>query len=332
MKMRGWTLTALLVSAVLSSCKKEPAKPASPPKASLPAATSEEVPKGFDKWKPEVQAYWLNMSSESRAHWLAGERCRSFEDEKRGQDRLELVSPPPKGFKPENVKRKLKLTLIPKSTTIKAGEQFWFALEIQNVGREPVYFHEPDSYLKLGDFFGIRWDFYLTQPDGKTIKLHPAYDGPGMDLPDLRRWKNGGTRITEEQAKELLASSSRCSWDSSSMEVTLQPGETLRSRAWHDIPIMEAYAMRDRGEDPGANYATGRWRELFVGYQFKKPGKYKLKVVYDDPLPRKPTEAGIQREIERGYSRESTMRMYRTDVPTHVGRIVSKPISFEVVP
>lgn len=322
----------MLVVAGLSSCRKEPAKPAPAPNASLPAAPSMEVPKGFDKWNPKVQAYWLDMSTASRAYWLEAEKRQPFKDARDARERLELVSPPPVGFKPENAKRRLKLTLIPKATTIKAGEPFWFALEIQNVGREPVYFYEPDSYLKLGDSFASRtWQFLLTKPDGKTVKLKSRYVPGGISLPDLRRWKNGGTRISEEQAKKLLSSSGGGGWDGSDLRVTLQPGEILRSRAWKYIPTMEAYARRERGEDPHAHF-PGRWRQLFVNCDFDLPGKYKLKVAYDDPPPQFPTEDKIQHDIQRGYSRDLQMRMYRTDLATHVGRIVSKTVSFEVVP
>ncbi|MEK9144178.1 MAG: hypothetical protein AAB339_01055, partial [Elusimicrobiota bacterium] len=146
-----------------SSCRKgeAPAPPArqdpAPPKVEMPLALSVPSPDPFAKiptfenFKPSIPKGFEKLSPDALAYWIKGGYEILFIKIQMEEDRKELVRPAPPGFKPEAVDRKVKLTLIPRETSIRTGEEFWYALELQNLGREPMdYWEVPGSFMKDG--------------------------------------------------------------------------------------------------------------------------------------------------------------------------------------
>ncbi|TPW20800.1 MAG: hypothetical protein FD126_1324 [Elusimicrobia bacterium] len=255
--------------------------------------------------------------------------------EVRKAERAELVRPAPKGFKPDPTARKLKLTLVARDKTIRSGESFWYRLELQNVGREPVKFREEKSFLKNGwRYGGGQWEFYTLRPDGKKEMMIPGRlvdemgrrerPNPPIDVP-------GSETMTEAQIQDWVQRDGLRRTAERDLEVVLVPGETLISRPWRWVTPEEQRERHSKGEKDLWPRPAGEFRELRTSSVLEQPGRHKIWVTYDDP-PLKADEDEIQRMEKRGVSREKTLDYYRRTNAKKLGFLESNPVFVEVSP
>lgn len=341
MTKAAWAI--ILLCAWLPACKKK----AVPPKPSEQTAAAVEkpntaprlteaktsFPEGFEKLAPEAKDVWLKAEvkpkipqnldthpAAKQAHWL--EMLVALEKRNRlmapddalakiqsVKVRRDYVRPAPRGFKPEDAKRKIKVILVSGRAMMRIGERFSYRLEIQNVGREPIQFYEPHSDFLVGHHQFGKYKFIAILPNG-TKKLLPM--ATGHDLGDSEVHFPGEERMTtaeKDAAARQMELEGRHDWE---LDIILQPGEALVSKA--------------RGG------AFGAFNELPTSFKFKIPGTYRIKAAYDDPPPEPPAEEKIQRLIKKDVSRENQMRFYRERVDRSFGRVESETVSIEVIP
>ena len=341
--MERWsraTLAILLLSVCFSACKKKAPPPKPPmqtapvvekPTPAAPKAEDKAVfPEGFETLAPEAKEVWLKAEVKPRipknldrhpaakqAHWLhmlvaleKRQRLMAPDDAlakiQTEKVRREYIRPTPRGFKPLNVKRKLKLTLTPERDIIHRGERFSYRLEMQNVGREPIGFAESPSPFLTGQ--SLRpYLFILTPPNGKKELMYNTY---GSEVGGSDIYVPGGEHMTDAESNAALRKMEREERHRGQLRVDLQPGETLVSKS--------------RGG------AFGSFRELHTIVEFDAPGTYRIKLVYSNPPPDPPDEAEIQRRIKRSIDRESQMKAYRENVEKALGRVESNEVSIEV--
>jgi hypothetical protein len=259
-----------------------------------------------------------------------------IEEAVRQAERRELIRPAPKGFKPAALDRKFRLTLVPKEKTIRVGETFWYRLELQNLGRQTVHFWETPSFLKNGSSYDMgTWDFFLKAPDG-TSKLMVI--GALLDefaIQDSRTdavQVPGSAGMSDEEIERHLRRLDAKLRADRDLIVDLAPGETLVSRPWRWVDAKERQERQKRGESDLVPRPSGGFRELWTSHNFKVPGHYEIRAVYDDSLPEVPDEDFVKGMERRGYSRKSVIKDYTERARAHLGRIESAPVKFEVVP
>lgn len=252
----------------------------------------------------------------------------------RQAERRELVRPAGPDFKPEPVDRKLRLTLIPRDKTIRVGERFWYRIELQNLGREPVRFLDFDSFLKNGALISMRWDFELVDPHGKRIDLVVgtlfgllAVKDHNLDAVPIP----GAEKMSDDEVQDYIRRDSARRRADRRLDVVLAPGETLLSRPWRWHDHFERLERKERGETNLTPMPQGPWRELWVSYPIETPGRYEIQVVYDDTGPTAPHEDILRAKEKRGISRESAIADYQETVKKRLGRLVSEPVRFEVI-
>lgn len=257
------------------------------------------------------------------------------ETQVREAERKEMVRPVPKDFKPEDVARKLRLTLVARDKSIKAGQTFWYRLEFQNVGREPVEFFEHHSFLKDGmSFEDGTMEFHVGLPDGsrRLMPLGVLADeltiggrpGGAIDIP-------GSEKMTKKQLQDYVRLDSVRRHADRGLDVILAPGETLVSRPWRWLGITENFERFRRGEKDIWPRPKGTYRELWTDFDFKKPGRYVIQAEYNDEPPPPPDEAFIRSMEEEGRRRADVLSTARRFAARHLGRIHSNSIQIEVV-
>lgn len=289
---------------------------------------------GFIQGFPrEVQATWIERMADGPELEAEDGARDAYVRRRMAEDRAELVRPAPKGFKPEG-RRKAGLALIPKSAMIRSGEPFWYRLEIQNVGREPIEFNERPSFWKIGNATQLDYAFFVTPPDGGERKVVPRHNvhlhGIRRDYPFPRHLVT-----VEEKQRFLDELNEKRRWEVSHWEhlrVTLDPGETLVSRPWQYGNPDERRELLMYGDIPDKPIA-GEFRELALReFQFDKPGTYKIKAVYDDSPPKldKQEEEYIQAMMKHGYSRAELMEDFEDSAAEHLGRVESNSVAIEV--
>lgn len=307
-------LAALAFALVLpfAGCRRDPPKQARPlaPDPPLPAADwdlNEVAPK--DRERVAI----LNRSR--RPDWLQ-ER----------NDRRELVLPEPEGFQPEPVDRKLKLTIRLRENRIRRGGKLWYRLELQNIGRKPYQYTESDTFFK-GHLhqMGKEFKFILTGPDGSTQTLDFTFrliSGTGLEtevrLPGQEKW-------TEAESKENLAKINYYCRGFDSISVELLPGETLYSRPWRKDDCVDQY-YRTRGGEVPAEPAPLEFRALSTDYDFTTPGKYSVRLVWDE-FGRSKWLADMSRDEP---SRKRRMETYERRSRGGLGAVASEEVPFEV--
>lgn len=243
---------------------------------------------------------------------------------KAARDRAELVRPAPAGFKPENVDRRIRLRLIAQKEMMRVGENFWYRLELQNVGRKPLLWYEKSSIFKHGRIGDSPMKFFVRRPDGKEWELSPP-------LPHLGRRRMGlfppGTSPAKEARlfKRIVAMGNM-----NELSINLFPGETLVTRPWARRSPEEADAIYARGEDPDAAI-QGQYRELPTSLRFDQKGTYRIRVVYDDsPWPL--TEENIRSSEKYGISRKDKLENQRFAEENALGPVQSNIVNLEVTP
>lgn len=156
------------------------------------------------------------------------------------QDRQELMRQPGPDWKLGSATRKLDILLLIDKSRVRKGEAFGYRLEMQNTGREPIAFKDPaPSFTKDGSLCGAGgFKILATPPGGKEYALPCA---------------------TKAEAG-VKASTAAAAPPESALELTLQPGEYLLTRA------------------PSR---ANRFRPLLTSTQFDAVGVWRLKAVYD---------------------------------------------------
>lgn len=253
----------------------------------------------------------------------------------RQAERRELVRPAPPHFKPELVDRKLRLTLIPRETTIRAGERLWYRIELQNVGREPVRFREHSTFLKNGDRYASgRWNFDLIEPGGGRVALNIGSIFGARLVSDAKLDVvpvPGAENMSDAEVAAFIRRDYAHRRADMDLDVVLAPGETLVSRPWRWHDAIERLERKRRGETDLTPRPEGPWREFWTNYRFETPGRYEMTLEYDDTGPTAPAE-DVLRELERqGFSRESVIADYAARAKKQLGRFMSEPVTFEVL-
>lgn len=174
-------------------------------------------------------------------------------------DRQELVTPAPDSWQPESPEAKLKLTLSLENTTIRAGGELRYRLEMQNVGAKDFHFYEEKSFIKIGEWTDSRsYKVMVTFPDGSEGEILP----PMFQLDSLQPEPDVDiSRMTKPEADAAMRKHDAQQRVKNDLFLSLHPGETLSTRP--DLP------------------APNRFRALITAYPFKQPGTFRMKIVYD---------------------------------------------------
>jgi hypothetical protein len=289
--------------AIFCACGKKEQAPVVGPQASGPLSWSDRI-----KSDPK-------LNEAQKAQLLALIPLGEISDRQEALDRKELVLPPPVGWKPEPVRRKLKLTIIPEKTIIRRGDKFRYRMEIQNVGQETILMSESGySFVKSGALnYSGPYKVFVTPPGGQEEYLpspRSADDFDGGNV-KLERYDYLENMSESQRAAEI----ERIKWRSSAeigLRMSLRPGEILVTRP--DDPTRDRFCV------------------LKTRLKLDEPGAYRLRVVYDNPPLPVPSEAEIQEYIRRGISRKEQMALIAFSVRESLGRIEPNPVVFEVVP
>jgi hypothetical protein len=233
------------------------------------------------------------------------------------KDRRELVLPPPPGWKPENVRRKIELTLIPENTVIHVGQKIRYQLKIKNVGRESLYFvGSYPNFIKDGELDSIRgFGFRVTPPGDKEKVLANRY------MPDISALVSHEPEIHEYHFPDTMTAAEK----NAAFE-RLQVEEKAKAELSVELKSGETLITRPNPVSPD------KFRDLNVEFSFDRPGTYRLKAVYDNrPLPA-PTEEIIRDMVKDGVSREYLTRAHQKAVRDSLGLVESNTIQVEIVP
>jgi hypothetical protein len=236
---------------------------------------------------------------------------RSFREKVTEQDRKELVTPPAEGFTP-TPKAHPTLTVKLRSLKLKSGEHLSYALSLTNRGAQPIQISDRRAFLKRPRLTStIRWQFWVTGPDGKEFELVFG-DTADLAAQRARRLPQTAKEQAETAGNSSQEARARQAWEADaeeSLDVVLRPGETIHNRAC-------AKPLIASGAGPGYCDFPSDQTPL-------KPGRYTLKVVMND---RKPSLEGDLGKVDARF-RAAFERAHRH----HLGRIESNRVDFEVV-
>lgn len=253
----------------------------------------------------------------------------------RARDRRDLVRPPPPGFKPEPVDRKLRMTLVARDKQIRVGDSFWYRLEIQNVGRSTVQVRDSPSFLKDGsESANGYWDLFATSPDGKRKLMVIGRLADQFDLRDTRADAipvPGSEKMTDSEVEQFMRRDYAFRRADRKLRIDLAPGETLVTKPWRWVPAKERLERKARGETDLTPRPTGEFREFWTDYRFSTPGRYTIQAVFDDPMPPMPYEAIVQSMIKEGHTREELVADHKDELKKRLGRMESNLVVIEVV-
>ncbi len=357
MKVR---LFHLALAVALAACdRKEPSAPAptlEPPPTKIappPGPRAREArPEWLSQLSPQAQEAWLRSKhkpdlSRGPIHLLAklpskqqvdlvksrddAPEADAYRRRREAEDRTELVRPAPPEFKPEG-RRMARLRLIPKSPTMRVGENFWYRLEFQNIGEEPITLDESPSFWKIGNALNNKVEFRLIPPEGKeergVVNFQLGHCVPNEhEFPKYVVTEKDRERfladLTEKRRREISR------WKH--LMVTLQPGETLFTRPWAWGDDDERTSRRIECEIPDSP-VTGEFRELVLrsGFKFDRPGAYRIKAIYMDPHPKPPTEEEFQRGEKFGVSRRHKIKRYEERLSETLGIVESIEVTVDV--
>jgi hypothetical protein len=225
------------------------------------------------------------------------------------RDREELVTPPAQGFAP-TPKAKPTLTVKLRSVKLKSGEHLSYALSLTNRGAQPIQISDRRAFLKRPRLTStIRWQFWVTGPDGKEFELVFG-DTADLAAQRARRLPQTAKEQAESAGNLSREARERHAWEEDaeeSLDVALQPGESIHNRT----------CSTPRG--------VGRGFCDFPSDQTPlKPGRYTLRVVMNDPMPSLKGDSG---KVDARF-RAAFERTHRH----HLGRIESNRVEFEVEP
>ncbi|HXS99362.1 MAG TPA: hypothetical protein VN915_01670 [Elusimicrobiota bacterium] len=203
--------------------------------------------------------------------------------------RRTMITAAPADFKPEPVDRKIRLRLVLENSKIRKGSRPRFRLEMTNVGREPIEYHEDKAGLfakgtGLDDSRVMH--LFITDPSGRRTKVIGAWGPDGATSsrrPDRFEAVPQGLSVADQE--KWAAQTAAMSEASNSFKVKLLPGETLHSIGDDD--------------SPQENFRTLRSEHDF----FEIPGVYRLQVELED-RPRPLSDAYIEAYLRSGGTRE----------------------------
>ncbi len=183
MKIPGLLIPLLILGAV--SCGK---REASAPRVSVTPSTATAQSAPLDpKWVAAIE----NLSPEQKKAWFEGQKRIPYYRAEEERDQREMVRPAPAGFKPDP-KRKVKLTLIFKSTSAPESGSFWFKVDLQNVSPVSIHYFERgwDCFFKCGGLSsGMKISFKFARGDGKWVWFPVTYENKSDACP------NGPTEV-----------------------------------------------------------------------------------------------------------------------------------------
>lgn len=282
----------------------------------------------FKKLPPERVEKYLKQRRED-----AEERPRLLAEW--AKVRAELVRAAPPGWKPQSRGKKLKLTLIPKQTTAKVGERFWFLLELQNIGDEPKEIFEGQSYFKSGGMGLLEWLFFVNGKRVMQSVLGPdIHHSPEVPYDPYRPFSPPGfERLSENEKSAYVQRVNRESrqeeFRQQTLHLTLAPGETLVTRPWRFYNPTEAMERRraNRPKEP----VKGPFRQL-GNFEFDRPGKHTFQSIHAPIGPYVPDETHFQTMEKRGVSREQVIKMREGIYDRDFGPLESNIVEVTVVP
>lgn len=258
-------------------------------------------------------------------------------EEARVEERRELVSPAPPGFKPKARGRKLAVRLIARDGKIKIGEPFWYRLELVNEGSLPIEISESRSFIKRGDDYDYpKWEFTAVTPKGvkkdmaigrqMAVLSNPANNRKVVSIP-------GAEKMTDAQIREFMRKNEAWRREDRGLRLTLRPGETLSSRPWKGQEEQPALKPAPTRGKPRAAPRYGGFREFWTGFAFDEPGRYEISVVYNDPTPKPPGEDFLKEMEKGGVSRVWTIKQFQEQSGRHLGQqVTSNRVVVEVLP
>ncbi len=273
--------------------------------------------------KRSTEEFLKTLSPEGRKDFALMEERDRLAEKYRVRDRKLHVRPAPPDFKPEDASRKLKITLIPERTMIRKGKRFRYRAEIQNVGRENIVFSDHGSFILRGHHFGPPFKFLLVQKDGEELELINLTRHHFLpDSNDGFHPPPGWEKMSPQEKDEAIRLLNLEGKLGAEFSVNLQPGETVYTR------------------DP----RTGaRFNDLFASHGFKRNGQekllipvfeqagtYKVKLIYDDLPPARPSEGRIEEEIKILGSRERVLRAHQSIAESSLGLFQSNIVTFEI--
>lgn len=298
------------------SCTRKEEEP-EPPSLSMPSGKTDKEPQPARAIPPEIEALGPEAVARLKEMMAKADRLAPLRRIQEAKNRAEFVIPAPAGFMPDNAARKIRLMLYAPAT-IKLGEPFRYRLELQNAAKEPLAppWLGRDFFKRDGDDLS-RFTFFFRGPDGKEKKMGlpmPTHGiGEVVYIPELKGKSDAEVEEFLERQKELAEVAD-------SLNLTLAPGESLATRPDNPRDRFRASRSRDR--------------------KFDKPGRYQVRVVYDDfpeGPPKAPDEEEIQWDISRlGTSRERILESHKRYVASYLkmrlGRFESNWVTIEVIP
>ena len=192
----------------------------------------------------------------------------------------------------------VELTLLLHKTEIKLGESLWHQLRIRNVGKKELLVTDPTFFDPWQLRRGIRGHFGIfievLGPDGKPMKSEPHPNwGPGLPPSDkpsgllevhgpqeqamVDGWKKRGyssQQISEKLVGFNMGKRIAAETEKETPKAVLQPGESIETKSWSFYSEWEQFKKRP------APQPVGDFAELEF-YDLDKPGKYKVRAVYD---------------------------------------------------
>jgi hypothetical protein len=236
-------------------------------------------------------------------------------------------------------KNPVQIVLKARDTKLKVGQSLWYKLELKNVGKEkfrvedrnfqdPWAVHE-NSRLKHGLYLEI------LGPNGKRLLIRTAGDRPRHAW-EAREGED--YRFSPEESLELKALTKE--WDTRGM--TAQQ-KAIAQAAWLDGLIDKKNLAEDKDPAhqiwlaPGRSTTTFAWADRGTGdytgraeddralgegytqlwsYSFLRPGKYRVRAVYDHARPE---------------SNEDFKRKYGTGLAPAWVKVKTPFLEFEVV-
>lgn len=318
---RLFSITTLCLLSALACGKKEeppPSTATTPTGDAQPAAVSapDGVPPPPGRALSKREAFYAKLSPVDRARMERADAEHEAGKPFRARDRRDYVRPAPPDFKPEPVARKLKLTLIPQTTTLRPGDQFFYRLEVQNVGREEMFIYDQMSFIKFGNLDSYLFKKSVTEvlADGREREFREdgyylrsgdsmveRYNPPGFDKLSS---KEKDAHIARRQLEANLEAT---------LDVTLNPGDILFTRPYQK---------------------PGEFRSLGIAYHFDNPGIYRVKFFYHNPPPDPLTEEDIQRGLSYGSwnTREKILKRHQDSIKKSLGKVESNTVTFRVLP
>lgn len=206
----------------------------------------------------------------------------------------------PPDVKPEaeakGTKAPIELTLRLFQKKIKVDESLWGQIELKNVGKSDIIVID-DIFFKPGPFpdpLDVKTPIYVEVTDAEGKPVHPRHWAPiarktvWSKLSDtdpaedkkvgdlIADWRKAGLSKDQIDGKLLEYSRDRGSerkmTERAKRNSAIKPGSSIKTPRW-------AHPEHGLDSDGPGMLPVGQFSEL--GYWFDKPGKYRIRAVYD---------------------------------------------------